>query len=70
MIHHKRNANINIDIGLSVLCAVSRRDETLSLDDIAEVCSCSRNAIFEIEKRAMQKLKIKFNRFNRDDFLG
>lgn len=64
---HKRSANINIDIGLSVLCAVSQRGDVLTIDDIADVCECSRNSIILLEKKALKKLKKKLNR---DDFLG
>jgi transcriptional regulator len=49
--------NPNIDIGLSVLCAIASRGETLDQVQIAEVCNCSRSAISRIERRAMRKAK-------------
>lgn len=61
----------DVDLGLSVLCVVSQRDDTLSTKDIADVCGCSRNNIDEIEKRALKKLRAKFksNNFKLDDFI-
>lgn len=50
----------NIDLGLTVLCAVAKYDETLSQGEIAEICGCSRGMIGKIEKRAMQKIKEQF----------
>jgi len=49
--------NPNIDVGLAVLCATASADETLTSKDIADVCECSRNAIWKIEKRALRKAK-------------
>lgn len=54
---HKQNPNI--DVGLAVLCSVAKAGETLTQKEISEICSCSRNAIFEIEKRALRKAKAK-----------
>jgi len=51
--------NIDIDIGISVLCALMRPDESLSDRDIADVCGCSRNYIYEIEKRALKKIRFR-----------
>ena len=47
----------NIDIGLSVLCAVRRDNETLSVADIADVCECSVQTIKGIMHRAIHKLR-------------
>jgi len=51
--------NVNIDIGLSVLCCVAKPGETLTDRDIAEVCGCARNSIYQIEKKALNKLRPK-----------
>jgi len=57
--------NINIDIGLSVLCAVQRPGETLTHKDIADVCLCNHNSIHQLEQRALKKLR---ERTTPDDF--
>jgi hypothetical protein len=46
----------NIDLGLAVLCAGVKPTYPMMLDEIAEVCGCSDEAIRRIEKRAMRKL--------------
>lgn len=46
----------NIDLGLSVIGAVSR-GERWSQTDIAKVCGCKMQTIQQIEYRALQKLK-------------
>ncbi|CAA0111563.1 Uncharacterised protein [BD1-7 clade bacterium] len=48
---------IDIDLGLSVLCALADEGETLTLDAIAEVCNCRRNAIWMAERKALAKLR-------------
>lgn len=47
----------SIDIGLAVLCAITPRDHNWSLEDIAEICECTRNRIWEIERSALRKLR-------------
>ena len=56
-IRKHKSAKISVDIGLAVCCAVRQEGETLSQKDIAEICECSRSLIFDIEKRALSKLK-------------
>lgn len=46
-----------IDLGLSVLCAVSARGETLGCKAIAEVCGCSRVYIDRIQRVALMKAR-------------
>ncbi len=55
-----------IDLGLSVLCAMQRRDETLSCTDIADVCECSCAQISEIQRVALRKLAKKLTK---DDYI-
>lgn len=61
--------NINIDIGLDVLCIVSKPGETLSDRDIADICECSRNYIYELEKCALKKVKKKLTGYSITDFI-
>jgi hypothetical protein len=51
--------NTNIDLGLSALVDNALPGETLSWADIADVCDCTRNYIFELEKNALAKLRKK-----------
>lgn len=47
----------SIDIGLEILCRLARPGETLSQQQIADVCDCSRSMIKEIENKALKKVK-------------
>jgi transcriptional regulator len=49
-----------VDMSLSVLCAVATRGETLTQQEIADVCGCSRANIFNIEKRALLKARTRY----------
>lgn len=49
--------NNDIDIGLDILCRLRAPEQTLTAHDIAEVCGCSGNYIYEIEKKALSKLR-------------
>lgn len=53
----KTQRKADIDIGLAVLCAVTPPGVTLSQGEIADVCGCTRNRIYEIERDAVRKLK-------------
>lgn len=46
-----------IDLGLALLACLRRPGETLSTEDIAAWCQCSRSAIWLIEQRALRKLR-------------
>lgn len=46
-----------IDLALSVMCAVARRDETLNTAEIAEICGCSQTLIATISRKAIKKLQ-------------
>lgn len=56
----------DIDVGLDILCLLSKPGQILSHRDIAEVCGCTGNYIDELEKRALNKMRQKMNR---DDYL-
>ena len=58
-----------IDIALTALCLHSQPGQTLSCEDIAEVCGCATNNIYEVQKRAMDKLRKKAHDFNLYDFI-
>jgi DNA-directed RNA polymerase sigma subunit (sigma70/sigma32) len=45
-----------IDLGLAVLCAM-KPGRPLTRGDIATVCGCSEQRIYEIEQRALRKLR-------------
>jgi hypothetical protein len=47
----------NIDLALSVMCAVAERDETLTTLEIAEICGCSQTYIQEIYRKGIYKLQ-------------
>lgn len=51
--------NINIDLGLSALCDNADYGQTLPLQDIADVCQCSRAYVADLQKNAIKKLKRK-----------
>jgi DNA-directed RNA polymerase specialized sigma24 family protein len=46
-----------IDLGLSVLCATAKRDETLTTYEIAEICECSQTLISHTLRGALKKLR-------------
>ena len=46
-----------IDVSLSVLCAVAKRDETLNSQEIADICGCSVSNITLITRGALAKLR-------------
>ena len=47
----------SIDIGLAVASTLTERGVTWSLEDLAQVCECSTEAIRQLEKRALVKLR-------------
>ncbi len=47
----------SIALGLAVLTSVNREHKPLSLREIADVCECHPQAIHDIERRALQKLR-------------
>lgn len=53
----KKAKSKNIDLALSVMCAVAGRDETLSTLEIAELCGCSQTYIQEVYRNGINKLK-------------
>lgn len=44
-------------LGLAVSGALLKPGETRTLEEIAAFCGCSRNAIYEIERVALRKLR-------------
>jgi DNA-directed RNA polymerase specialized sigma subunit len=46
-----------IDLGLAIIAAVRRPGESLTLRDMAEICGCSKSAIWLIERAALKKLR-------------
>ena len=53
----RREKTANIDLGLAILSVLANPGEPLTLDDIAAWCGCSRQAIENIERRALKKLR-------------
>ncbi len=47
----------DIDIGLDALCKQAKPGQTLTQRQIADVCGCSKSAIYLIEKSAKAKIK-------------
>jgi DNA-directed RNA polymerase sigma subunit (sigma70/sigma32) len=62
--HHKGE----IDVGLDVLCRLASDGETMTVPDIAEVCGCSAQRIYEIQQKALEKARRIANRLNLIDF--
>ena len=57
----------NIDLGLAVVSTVTERGVCWSLEDLAQVCECSTEAIRQLEKRALAKLKRALKKAKLDD---
>lgn len=47
----------DIDLALSVMCVISKRDETLNTVEIADVCGCSTALISWTLRSALKKLR-------------
>lgn len=47
----------NIDLALTVMCAVAKRDQTLNTYEIAEICGCSQTVISKTLRNALKKLR-------------
>jgi len=47
----------SIDLGLAVASTLTERGVCWSLEDLAEVCECSTEAIRQLEKRALVKMR-------------
>ena len=52
-----RGKGEEIDLGLAILACLRKPGETLTDIDIAAWCNCSRTAIWNIEQRALRKLR-------------
>jgi len=52
-----KKGNKNIDITLSVICAVAKEDETMTFADIAELCGCNAAYIQRLYASALKKLR-------------
>jgi len=53
----RRKRKQSIDIGLDVIAFHMKLGETLTLDDIAEICECSPSNIERIERKALRKIR-------------
>ena len=61
----KFNAN-EFDAGLTILCCLAEYEDALTATDIADVCGCTSQHIYDIEKRALEKLTAMANNPLRD----
>ena len=52
-----KQGNIDIDLGLTVLCTIAQRGDTLNTGEIAEICGCSQQHISNIIRNALKKLR-------------
>lgn len=68
MMSNQPNFKSDIDIGLDILCRLAAEDQTLSAPDIAQVCGCSTQRIYEIQQRALDKAKRIANRLHLIDY--
>lgn len=57
-----------MDAGLMMFSLATPRGVTRSLGEIAEVCDCKKQTIWNIEKRALAKLKAEFERRRLQNF--
>lgn len=55
-----------VELGLSILCNLAEYGDTLTAQEIAEVCDCSRQYIDSIEQQAINKLTMMDNNPLRD----
>jgi hypothetical protein len=55
--HVGRSGGVQIDLGLSLLSCLLLPGESLTCEDIAAWCGCSRAAIQSIERRALEKVR-------------
>lgn len=46
-----------VDLGLAILSVLAIPGEPLTMDDIAAWCDCSRQAIEQIERKALKKIR-------------
>lgn len=60
---------LGIEIGLSVICAVKKKEETWLIADIADICGCSPQLIYSIEVAALKKLRLQLIKNNFDDYV-
>ena len=51
------NQGFHIDVGVAILATIVRPGETVTHQQIADVCGCSKQRIFLIEKAALFKLR-------------
>lgn len=66
----KRNRKVEIDLGLALLeCRLSPR-QRLSIDEIAAWCQVSRSAIWNIERRALRKIRQRLSAEVKSDLHG
>lgn len=55
-----------IDLGLAVLSTVAKPGEPLTWEDVAAWCDCHPEAIRQIERRALQKVRRRLQRLGVD----
>lgn len=58
------STKISVDLGLSVLCAITPKGQTYTRGEIAAVCDCSESLMWHIEQRALRKARVILARKN------
>ena len=53
----RRERAFDIDLGMAVIAAVRKPGESMTAAEIAAVCGCSKQAIEQEEKAAIEKLQ-------------
>lgn len=51
------DGELQIDLALSVLCAITPRDVCWTMRDMAEICGCTLSKIETIQRRATNKFR-------------
>jgi len=62
----KREVNIDVDIGLGILCVLFPEGAFLTWREIADICECNQTLIKAVEIRAIKKLRKKLKIENFD----
>lgn len=64
----KNERSSRIDLGLAILSALRKPNQTLTSHDIAAWCDCTGQAIRQIEARALRRLRNRLNDEDRQTF--
>lgn len=55
----KKREDCDIDLGLAISALTLRYGQTRTQKELAAYCGCSQQAIYEIERKAMRRIRMK-----------